>query len=42
MAVEEREALTADPDSASRWKLAGLSPERLATMHHTLRRYVES
>lgn len=42
MAIEEREAITREPGSASRWKLAGLSPERLAGMHHTLRRYVEN
>lgn len=39
---ETSPSATRDTHSASEWKLAGLSPERLARMHHTLRRYVDS
>lgn len=45
MHTEERQratGTTAEAARATEWEVAGFSPGRLARMHHTLRRYVES
>lgn len=45
MHTEERQRATdtiPEAGAVSGWKLSGFSPNRLARMHHTLRRYVEN